>query len=101
MIESKYLLNFNKSYGGWILGYSDLEIDSLYEFRVKKPKTKQDKIFMRDNPDHLCHMLHEKKQTVYIFMGRVEKEIFPEKASCITEIKRFQNGAKLFIYRAR
>lgn len=101
MTESKYLVNFYKSYGGWILGYSDLDIDSLYGLKIKKPKTKQDKIFVRNNPDIFCQLLHEKKQTTYIFMGDIEKSIFPQKATCIKEVKTFANWAKLFIYRAR
>lgn len=100
MIESQYLINFSENYTSWILGYSGLNIESLYGIKIKKT-TQKEKIHMRDNPEQLCSLLDWKKQTVYIFMGWIEKTTFPQKAICIKEVTTFANWAKIFIYRAR
>lgn len=100
MTESKYLINFSESYKSWILGYSGLSIESLYWVKIKRI-TQKEKIQMKNNHEEFCSLLNWKSKTVYIFMGRVEKSTFPEKATCIREVKTFANWAKLFIYRAR
>lgn len=100
MVESKYLINLSRSYWAWILGYSNLDIESLYTIKIKKPSWKE-KAQTTKYSESFCSLLHKKNQTTYIFMGRSEKGTFPQKASCIQEVKKFTNWAKLFIYRAK
>lgn len=56
MIESQYLINFSENYTSWILGYSGLNIESLYGIKIKKT-TQKEKIHMRDDPKQLCSLL--------------------------------------------
>ena len=67
MPTDTHLITFNRRYNGWLLGYSGLTID-LLDTKIKQPITKEEKIIMRDNPEHLCDFLREKNQTTYIYV---------------------------------
>lgn len=92
------MVTLSWSYMAWVDGYHENEIYSLYQWISWEVWSNDDKKWMMHNKNLLCMNLSRLPGNVFIYVGSKEPFTSTRNNKCLSEVKKWDNNARLLHY---
>lgn len=98
MPQNISLVTLSWAYMSWITGYTNREIYSPRQWIWQDIWSPLERKNMRYNPEVLCTTLSKLTWNVILYIWAHEQYSSPINNTCIKEVKKWENGTRLFLY---